>query len=248
MERFTSKRIDKDIPVPMYYQLKNIILDLIKEGVLQPGDMLPTELELSSCFGISRTTTRQAMQELVMEGRLYRIKSKGTFVATHKIIQAFADTIRASHENLRAQNVVPTTKILERKWVKANETVAENLQVPTGSEVIRVIRLRFVNDEPNILAEMYLPPLCKEIMDIDMEKVGLYQFLDMNEETAPVRSTRFIEAVCAEEPDARLLGIHKGDAMHHTTSVTYNKNDVPLEYTIAKYRGDKNAFRCELKL
>ena len=87
MNQFSKESIDKNTPVPMYYQLKKIILDMIREGKLKPGDMIPTELELSDIFGISRTTTRQAIMELVMEGPLYRIKSKGTFVAEKRVIQ-----------------------------------------------------------------------------------------------------------------------------------------------------------------
>lgn len=246
MNQFSKESINKNTPVPMYYQLKKIILDMIKSGNLKPGDMIPTELELSEMFGISRTTTRQALLELVMEGQLYRVKSKGTFVAEKRVIQDFTNVIRASHNLLQSQNVRTTTKVLELTTVKAKELVSKMLQIEEGEEVIHLSRLRFVNDEPNVLADAYLPMSCKDMLDMDMNKTGLYQFLDMRKETTPARAVRELESISADESEAELLQIGVGDPIQLTTSVTYTKDDKPIEYSIAKFRGDRNVFRCEV--
>lgn len=74
-----SNRIQKDIPIPLYYQLKELILSEIKNGNYPGGSMIPTESEICSFFHISRTTVRQAITELVQEGHLYRVKSNGYF-------------------------------------------------------------------------------------------------------------------------------------------------------------------------
>lgn len=248
MNQFSKESIDKNTPVPMYYQLKKIILDMIREGKLKPGDMIPTELELSDIFGISRTTTRQALMELVMEGQLYRIKSKGTFVAEKRVMQDFTNVIRASNNLLQTQNVKTTTKVLELSVVKANDRVSKMLQLKEGEDVIYLRRLRFVNDEPNVLMDAYLPGCCKDMLNIDMDKTGLYEFLDREVETAPVKAVRELEAILADEREAELLGIKKGDPIQLTTSVTYAKEEQPIEYSIAKFRGDRNVFRCEVNI
>lgn len=246
MSLFSKESIDKNIPVPMYYQLKKIIQDMIKDGRLKAGDMIPTELELSDMFGISRTTTRQAITELVMEGALYRVKSKGTFVTENRVVQDFTNVIRASHNLLQAQNVKTTTKVLELSVLKADDLVSKMLQIEMGEEVIHLRRLRFVNSEPNVLADAYLPSICKDMLDMDMNETGLYQFLDMKEETTPARAVRELEAVLADEQDASLLDVREGDPIQLTTSVTYTKEGKPIEYSIAKFRGDRNVFRCEV--
>lgn len=248
MNKFTHISIDKNTPVPMYYQLKKIILDMIKEGSLKPGDMLPTELELSEVLGISRTTTRQAMTELVMEGQLYRIKSKGTFVAEKKVVQDFTNVIRASHNLLQAQNVKTTTKVLMLKVEKANDLISKMLQINEGDDVIHLCRLRFVNDEPNVLADAYLPMICKEMLNMDMNKTGLYEFLDMNERTMADKAVRELEAISADDKEAEMLEIKEGDPIQLTTSVTYAKSGQPIEFSIAKFRGDRNVFRCEVTI
>ena len=186
--------------------------------------------------------------ELVVEGKLYRVKSKGTFVAKNKVVQGFTSVIRASHNLLEAQSVKTTTKVLDLSITKADELVAGALEIEEGDDVIHLYRLRYVNDEPNVLAEAFLPMLCKDIFNYDMNTVGLYQFLDMNEETTPAKAIRHLEAVLAPKQDALLLEIKKGDAIQLTTSVTYTKDGVPLEYSVAKFRGNRNVFRCEVTI
>ena len=79
MTMFT-KEINKDVPIPLYYQLKNIIKTDIENGTLKTGDTIPTEMEIMSHYNISRFTVRQAISELVNEGYMLRKTSKGTFV------------------------------------------------------------------------------------------------------------------------------------------------------------------------
>ena len=84
-----EKKLDKTTPVPLYFQLKELIMAEIKNGTYPKDSAIPTEKELSDMFDISRTTVRQAIAEMVQEGWLYRVKSKGTFVSQPKINQDF---------------------------------------------------------------------------------------------------------------------------------------------------------------
>ena len=79
------KQLDRSVPIPLYYQLKELILSEIKSGAYRSGDVIPTEKEISAMYELSRTTVRQAVSELVQDGWLYRVKSKGTFVGHPKI-------------------------------------------------------------------------------------------------------------------------------------------------------------------
>ena len=67
-----EQKLNRKIPVPLYYQLKEIIKEEIEEGKLNPGDSIISERELSEKYGISRPTVRQALKELVYEGWLTR--------------------------------------------------------------------------------------------------------------------------------------------------------------------------------
>ena len=74
--------LNKNLNVPLYAQLKELILGEIQSGALKAGDMIPTEHELMEQYSISRNVVRQAIGELVEGGYLIRKKAKGTFVST----------------------------------------------------------------------------------------------------------------------------------------------------------------------
>ena len=65
--------IDRELPVPLYSQIKQQILQRISEGALKLGDPLPSETEICTELNISRPTVRQAMGDLVAEGYLSRM-------------------------------------------------------------------------------------------------------------------------------------------------------------------------------
>ncbi|MCI8853327.1 MAG: GntR family transcriptional regulator [Lachnospiraceae bacterium] len=76
-------RIDKNAKLPLYYQLKEILLQEIRS--MQPDEMIAPESMLIEKYGVSRTTVRQAIAELIAEKYLYTIRGKGTFVADRKV-------------------------------------------------------------------------------------------------------------------------------------------------------------------
>ena len=108
--------LHKDIPVPLYYQLKLQILADIREGRLKVGDMIQPECDLCRQLGVSRPTVRQAMSELVAEGHLTRRKGKGTFVAlpaTRPVDARFFQGLQSFHDEMIQKGLVPSTEVLE---------------------------------------------------------------------------------------------------------------------------------------
>jgi GntR family transcriptional regulator len=75
-----SGTINRDVPIPYYYQLEGLLRHQIIEGRWQPGHRVPSEKELCEHYAVSRTTVRQAVQKLVVEGLVFHVKGKGTFV------------------------------------------------------------------------------------------------------------------------------------------------------------------------
>lgn len=73
-------KINHSNPVPIHEQLKNIILKQIEEGILLPGQKIPSERELSSLYDVSRATSKNAVLSLMNEGYVIRITGKGTFI------------------------------------------------------------------------------------------------------------------------------------------------------------------------
>lgn len=245
---FTNEYIDKNTPIPLYYQLKEIILKKIKDGEINPGDLIPTEVEFNEIFNLSRTTIRQALTELVQDGYLYRVKGKGTFVAKPKIVQDFMQRIEPYSEQMKRLNMTPKTEVLTFSELKAPEDVETELGLKKGDKVVLLRRLRYANDEPIVVLDTYLPMQCSAILNEDMEKTGLYEFLSRKESTRIIRVVRQVEAVVAGEIEHKYLKIPVGYPIQLTTTIGYNENSQPIEYSIAHYRGDKNKFIIELKV
>ena len=79
--------LDKSLPVPLYHQLKNILMTGIESGEWQPDQQIPTEEDLSKRFGISKITVRQALRELAGLGYIRREQGRGTFVSRPQLVQ-----------------------------------------------------------------------------------------------------------------------------------------------------------------
>ena len=95
--------INKYSNVPLYSQLKQMIIDKINDGEYAPDAKIPSEQELCEEYDISRPTVRQAINELTISGSLYRLKGKGTFVAKDKSLidiknySGFSDSASGLH-------------------------------------------------------------------------------------------------------------------------------------------------------
>src|ERR1700693_1999984 len=127
--------------LPKYYQVKRQLLELT--AALDAGSPVPAERELARRYGTSRTTVRQALAELVVEGRLLRIQGKGTFVAKPKVAQLLE--LASYTQGMRAHGLHPQTRILDTSYVPADPELSELLEIPAGSRVLRIHRLRLAD-------------------------------------------------------------------------------------------------------
>jgi GntR family transcriptional regulator len=248
---FSDIQIDKATPIPIYYQLKQILLKLIHEKKLVPGDNIPTEIELSAMFDISRTPIRQAIMELVIEGHLVRKKGRGTFVSNPKIEQRYFQTIIQSFKEMISSEHMPRTEVLElRKMVPIPEDkVYEVFQLQPNEQVTFLKRLRYADNEPLLVDEVYISPLCPDFIELGKERIGeegLYYFLRKDKMTRIMHAIRQVEAITASKSLSRLLQVATGFPIQMITTTGYNEAEQPVEYTTAFFRGDRNKFRVEL--
>lgn len=238
-----ENKINKNIPVPLYYQLKELIVQEIENGNYKSESMIPTEKEISDYFKISRTTVRQAITELVQEGWLYRVKSKGTFVSSRRLNQDFIQNLESFDEQIRKSGAVPSTEVLEFNSVYAPKAVAEKLRIPEKSQVIYLYRKRFADGNPIVLVETYLPyEDCAFLLGKDLGQESLYSNLARSENTEIYCVKRMVEAVEANANDAKLMGIKKGKPVQFFETIGYNVFGKPIEYSLARYRGDSSRF------
>ena len=242
-----SKIFDKESPIPLYYQLKSELLRQIKCGELQVGDMIPSEVEFCKVLGVSRPTVRQALIELVSEGYLSRQKGRGTFVTKPKIDGRFFQKLESFNREMLQKGLTPSTRVLRFEVQSSQPDVCRRLNIPEDEKVIYLKRLRFADGEPLVLLETYLPytpfvGLLKE----DLERDSLYALLEEHYGTCVTRVSREIEAVNATAAEAHLLEITRNQAVCLVHTVAYTQEGTAVEYSVARYRGDRNRFTLEL--
>lgn len=236
-------QLNKAVPIPLYFQLKEAILGEMKNGNYKSDDLIPTEKELSEMFQISRTTVRQAITELVQEGWLYRIKSKGTFVSKPKINQSFIQALGSFNDQILRSGRTPQTELLDFKVITAPENVVEKLKLQPKDKVIYIHRKRSADSEPIVMVKTYLPyKRCDFVMEHDLAKESLYPILAGREETRIYKIKRIIEAVDTTSYDIKNLDVNRGKAIQQFISTGLNVFEEPIEYSIARYRGDRNSF------
>ena len=240
-------RIVFESPVPFYAQLKEILREQIRSGVLAVGDQLPSEAELCTKYGISRTVVRQALQELTVEGLIRRRKGKGSFVANRKISEQLVQKLTGFYQDMVQQGHTPQTTVLSQKVVPASQEVAGHLDIEPNTSVIEIVRLRSVQGVPIVLVTTYVPfDLCPGLLDDDLNNQSLYALLESRYQLYVARGRRTIQAVLAQGPEARLLEVVKGAPLFRLDSTSYLSDGRGVEYYVAYHRGDRSQFEVEL--
>ena len=245
---FNEINLEKDIPIPLYYQLKQQILSMIETGQLKEGDMLPPESEFCNVFSISRPTIRQSLNELVAEGYLTRSKGRGTFVSKPKIEARFLSNLDTFNNEIRAKNMTPHTEVLALEKITNPHDAKEKLQIQSDSPLIYLSRLRLANQTPIVYVETYMPfDDFPKLLTVKFNEKSLYDSLEELHDARVNRVRREIEAVNARRTEAELLEIPVNSAISLVKTMGYSGNtDKPIEYSIARYRGDMNKFNVEI--
>jgi len=238
--------LDKDSPVPLYYQIQQIVEERIDGGQWPPGMQVPSERELCEQFQVSRITVRQALSALANQGRLTRQQGVGTFVASPRIKQRL-NRLTGFTEELEARGQRPGAQVLQREVVPAPPVVARALALAPGEATVLLKRLRLADEEPLAIEIAHLPArLCPGLEEEDLENGSLYHLLGRKFDLIPARAEQQIEALACPAAEARLLGVRKGAPMLHMYRVTYSSEGKPIEHTESFYRGDRYIFHVEL--
>jgi len=245
--KLTDFMLNKDVPIPLYYQFKVILLEKIRSGELAEAECLPTEMTFVAELGISRSTLRQAFNELVNEGYLVREKGKGTFVSKPKVDEGFFQKLDSFNHEMNLKGLKPGTKVLSLAALPGRADVNRQLGLRDDEKLILLSRIRMADDEPLIYLETWLPYMpFASILDVDFTTESLYQVLEERFHSRVERAVRKIEAVGATSLEASMLGVKPGAPVCLVRSTAYLADGTAIEHSIARYRGDRNQFTVEL--
>lgn len=235
-----------ETPIPKYFRVKEALLANIASGAWPPGARIASEPELCREFGVSRTTVRKAVSDLVHDGRLSVVQGKGTFVAGAKLETRFVQRAFGIHEDMERRGIELSTELLRAELTEAPPDVASRLRLSTGERVWVIVRLRSIDEEPVLVSTTYLPEaLSPELVEDDLRSGSLYRLLREQHGLSISHGERRLEAVAAGAEEARRLDVALGSPLLMLETVAYREDGRPFEYSVALQRGDRIAVELD---
>jgi len=239
--------VDPGNPLPLYSQLCRIIEGKIEARKWRPGQALPSEQIFCETFGLSRTVVRQAFSELENKGLIRKRNGKLSTIGYPSYQGGLMQSLRGFHEDALSKGQKTTTRVLDFKVIPADADIAYHLDLQEGDMVVMLNRLRYLSDEPEVLVVTYLPlEKCRGILDYDFSTRSLYEVLGTEFGLRIAKGRRRIQAIALAKADARLLGVRSGSPALLLTSIGLLPDGSPLEYFVAKHRGDRSQFEVQL--
>ncbi len=234
--------------LPMYYQLKNIIIDMIENEEIGVDECIPSEPKLMQTYNLSRTTVRKAIDELVNEGYLYKKQGKGTFVKGRGFEQGLIKLSGCS-EDIRRYGLEPKPFVLKAAIEKPSKRVAKMLEIDQEQETFYMERVIYGDEIPINKNKSHIPyHLVPGIEKVDFNKESLYKVIEKDYGIVITRAIRTVEAILANEEIALQLKIKEGAPVMLFKGQVYadmKGKEVIIEYFEAIYRSDQFQFYIE---
>jgi DNA-binding GntR family transcriptional regulator len=239
LKAFSS--LDRNSPVPLYFQLAKILEQMILSSQLAPGDRLENEVSLCARLNVSRPTVRRSIEELVGQGLVVRRRGLGTQVVHGQVTRGMELT--SLFDDLVRSGKKPTTKILSLESVPADATVALALGVAVGERVVFVHRLRGAGKTPVAVLQNWIHPRYSKLLEdgAELSHSGLYHWLRGQGASIQVAKQK-IAARRASSEEAGLLEIDSNSPVLTMDRTAFDSTGEALEYGQHCYRTDLYSF------
>ena len=237
---------------PLYIQVKEgletMIVNGLHEGNICPGDKLPSENELSQKLKVSPITVKRALDDLKQQGLIYRIQGRGTFVADQSKIPLPLNHFFSLTNLTLEQGMVPIRKTLLVTEQSVTPRLAQRLEIPADSNVIKLVRLRLMDNTPIVLETTFLPALSfPNFLSIYSEEISLYNLLAIHYQQEIVKALDFISPILLRSDEANLLEAPTGSMAFLFQRLASNSEGKPLESTKSVVRSDNVCISVEYK-
>lgn len=243
-------KIDKNSFTPLYLQIEQQLTEKISAGDIKPGDPIPTEAALCEIYGVSRMTARKAVDYLVRQGRVARFRGRGTFVVQpltrQKIILPLDRHLTAS-EVAKEHNQRIENQVLEFHREPAAVSIARELNVPEGTEVYSIIRLRLLGDEPFVYEQCWL--LAEMFPDITRAAMTSSKYAYLRDKGfEPAGSTKHISAELPSNKIRLALNLSRDEPVLHSHAVVSFTDGTLFEVSDVYYNQKNYSFSVHAKV
>lgn len=237
--------VDKELNIPLYIQLANIIREMIEIEDLTEGDYLMPERDLCEMQGVSRMTANKAVAILVTEGLVIRHQGKGTIVASKRSVSRYQNLESLSdiqeQKGLKVTNeLLSFIEIPMTKWIKRKL----KLEPDTDSESIyKVRRIRYLEGEPLALESIYIDKrMCPGLNEQLINEHSMTELYTKRYQHQLAQSEQVIRPIVLNDVQAELLGQTENDLALRINQRLYTQNGSVLTYTESVFLSQKHDF------
>jgi GntR family transcriptional regulator len=234
-----ARKLNRQSHLALYYQLKHILLAQIDEGLYKDGDRLPSESELIQEYKVSRHVIRQALKDLVAEGRIIARQGSGYFVNKKRFRKALP-RLGSHTASMAALGRSTQTLVVAQEIKSPPDFIAICLLPPGENQSIFIKRVSYLDDEPVCLLEAYYPlKFSAALLNTNLNNQSIYSQLHQCCSITPKRAESIVSVVFADEERGSLLNIREGTPLLNLSSFTYSNADEVFEYSSGYYRIDR---------
>ena len=238
--------IDREDHQKLYLQLYEILRKKIESSEWAIGSQIPTEEELCKTFNVSRATVRTAVLELVRQGYLKRQQGKGTFIFRNMISEGLT-MLTSLRELFFEEDLHFSTNVLARTVMMPVDDMDIRLNIEKDKHIIYIKRLRFIENEPVLLQETYIPyHISPLLLEDDIENNTLFDLFEKKYGIKITKVKNNIEIAHLNEDEARLLSLTRGAPAVLLTQYFYSGETLVM-YTRSIKRTDRFKFLMELE-
>ena len=232
---------------PLYLQVKKRITESLAEGLWNPGQSIPSEVELAQSFSVSQGTVRKAIDELAAENILIRRQGKGTFVASHDEEGSQLRFLRLTSTQNNKENL--DNHLVSFTKEKATNKIAKSLGINIGTTVVSIKRVLTFNQKPLILDFIKVPASSfrKLTSEMIVEKKGaMYRMYETEFGIQMLRAQEKIRAVAANADTSELLGVKKNTPVLSVERISFTYSDKPIEWRLGLCLTENHHYASEL--
>ena len=230
--------------VPLYVQIKELLVARVTKGEWAPGDIIPSEMQLARELNVSQGTVRKAVTELVENNVLLRRQGRGTFVATHDYNRALFHFFHiVSNSGVK---VLPECKTLSCRRRRASRLEASILNLSSRAPVVCIERVRNLENQPTILETIVLP--AELFGDLGKSKAyslpnALYQLYETQFGITIHRAEEQLRAVAATDHDAMFLDVEVGSPLLEIERIALTLDGTPAELRVSRCETSKHHYQ-----
>lgn len=236
--------------VPKYAYIKMDITNKIKSGELAVGDKIETESSLCSSYGCSRLTVRKALEDLLHEGFIYKVQGLGSFVKERIPQKQNLEGINSCTALIKAQNKIPTKKIITSTLSEGSEEIRRKLRLNPGDPLFFYSRIYYADGLPVIYGcSYYNAQHIPGIEKIDFSDISIVAVLKERYGLELKCSNRELKAVLSDPHASLLLGTPENYPLLQVTDLKtamIQNSEIPIEYYTFQYVTDRIRYSPEI--